>query len=120
MRSNVAPLLGTTGTPEHDLPRLDGVRLVGLAFRESTLNGRTYLEAYGIDRDGDIVALAPRRPCRGTPTERAVLFASLLARGLRANGPILVDAAGCSLLQRRIQAAWGLRALLLDGRTGRS
>jgi hypothetical protein len=120
MGSDIAPLSGTAGAPEHDEPRLDGVTLVGLAFRESTLDGRTYLEAYGIDPDGDVVVLGPSRPGRGTPSERAGLFASLLARGLRANGPILVDTAGCSLLRNRIRAAWGLRAVLLDGRKGRA
>jgi hypothetical protein len=109
-----------TSTPEKDEPRLDGVTLVGLAFREWTLAGQPYLEAYGIDADGEVVVVAPRRPVRGTAAERAGLFSSLLARGLRASGPILVDAAGCPLLRRRIRAAWGVRVVLLDGRTGRA
>jgi hypothetical protein len=112
MGSTVARIFGPTAT-EHDEPRLDGVTLVCLAFRESTLDDRTYLEAYGIDVDGSIVVLAPRRAGRGTPAERATLFASLLARGLRARGPVLVDAAGCATLRSRIAAAWGAKAVLL-------
>jgi hypothetical protein len=120
MTSYLAPQSFARGTPEPDVGALHGVMLLGLAFRESTLGGRPYLEAYGIDRDGDIVVLAPRRAGRGTPEERAELFASLLARGLRAHGQILVDACGCPVLQRRILAAWGERAVLLDGRAGRA
>lgn len=111
MGSNVARQLGDTSAP--DEPRLDGVTLVCLAFRESMLDGRTYLEAYGIDTDGAIVTLAPRRAGHGTAAERMALFAALLARGLRANGPVLVDAAGCARLRSRVAAAWGPRAVLL-------
>jgi hypothetical protein len=35
------------------------------------------------------------------------LFSTLLARGLRADGQILVDAAGCPALRRHALAAWG-------------
>jgi hypothetical protein len=114
MGSSVARLWGGTGAPEQEEPRLDAVELAALAFRESTLGGRTYLEAYGVDVDGDVVVLAPRRPGRGTADERARLFDSLLARGLSAHVPVLVDVAGCSLLQSRVRAAWGARAVLID------
>jgi len=114
MRSDPAPQAFARAAPERDQWALDGVALVALDFRESTVGGRTYLEACGIDRDGDLLVLASRRPLRGTAEERADLFASLLARGLRAHVPILVDAGGCALLRRRIRAAWGERAVLLD------
>jgi hypothetical protein len=114
MRSNLAPRSFAAGGFQRDQPALDGVMLAGLAFRESMLGGRTYLEAYGVDPEGDIVVLAPRRAGAGGPAERAELFSSLLARGLRAYGSILVDACGCSVLQHRIRAAWGVRAVLLD------
>jgi hypothetical protein len=113
MGSNVAQLFDPAAAPEQEEPRLDGVTLVALAFRESTLDGRTYLEAYGIDSGGTIVVLAPRRAGHGSAAERTALFSSLLARGLRAPGPVLVDAAGCARLRNRIAAAWGPRAVLL-------
>jgi hypothetical protein len=114
MRSNLASRSFGAGAFERDQPGLEGLTLAGLAFRESTLGGRTYLEAYGVDPQGDIVVLAPRRAGTGGPAERAELFSSLLARGLRAYGSILVDACGCAVLQHRIRAAWGVRAVLLD------
>jgi hypothetical protein len=96
-----------------DEPRLDGVELAALAFREWSLGDRSFLEAYGIDRDGVSLGLTPSRRVAGTPVERVALFASLLARGLRSHGPVLVDAAGCAVLRRRIAAAWGSHAVFV-------
>jgi hypothetical protein len=119
MESNAGRLLHATARYEGGDSRLDDVMLVGLAFRESYLDGRTYLEAYGVDAEGERVALVPPRIARGTAAERVALFASLLLRGLRVRVSILVDHAGCDVLRSRIAAAWGTRAVFLEHRGGR-
>jgi hypothetical protein len=113
MKGNAARWLDGMAFGNHD-SRLDELTLACLAFRESRVDGRTYLEAYGVDLEGELVVLAPPRVARATAVERTALFASLLLRGLRARGTILVEHTGCEVLRRRIEAAWGARAVFLD------
>jgi hypothetical protein len=115
MKSNVARLLDAMASSGKDDSRLDDVTLACLAFRETRRDGRTYLGAYGISPGGELVILAPARIARGTAADRVALFASLLLRGLRVRGTVLVDHAGCNALRSRIEAAWGARAMFLDG-----
>jgi hypothetical protein len=86
----------------HD-SRLDELTLACLAFRESRVDGRTYLEAYGLGLEGELVVLAPPRVAPATAAERSALFASLLLRGLRAPETILVEHDGCEVLRSRIE-----------------
>jgi hypothetical protein len=114
------PFLSTDGTRSSATPRpptcesrLDDVVLAAVAVRESTFHGRTFLEAYGVDVDGAVVVLGSGYAARGTPADRVALFASLLVRGLRAHRPLVVDVAGCTVLRRRMAAAWGWRAVFV-------
>jgi hypothetical protein len=95
--------------------RLDHVTLAGIAFERSVVGGRSCLEARGIDSEGCSVLLA-----RQHGSDWVALFSTLLARGLRADGPILVDAAGCPALRCHILAAWGAwRVVFLPDRAAR-
>jgi len=88
-------------------PRLDGVTFAGIAFQEAVFRGRPCLEAHGVDCEGRSRLLARRYGGPGRAGGWVTLFSTLLARGLRAEAQILVDAAGCSALRRHVLAAWG-------------
>jgi hypothetical protein len=96
--------------------RLDDVTLAGIAFEHSVVGGRSCLVARGVDSEGCSLVLA-----RQHGSDWVALFSTLLARGLRADGPILVDAAGCPALRDHILAAWGAwRVVFLPDRAARA
>ena len=120
MNGHVARLLDPPALSGQGDCRLDDVTLACLALRQTSRDGRVYLEASGIGSGGEIVALASARVARGTAADRVELFESLLLRGLQAHGAILVDHDGCNALRTRIEAVWGARAVFLDGEGGRA
>ncbi len=84
---------------------LAGLAVAALAF-EGTADG-TATRAWAIDADGAVRELA-RRPGRcGAHCVHVDILSELLARGLRADGSVLVRVDGCPRLLARLRAAFG-------------
>jgi hypothetical protein len=63
--------------------------------------------AWALDEDGVKHWLAVRSAEAGVEAAYLTLLSDLLRRGLRATGPLLVDADGCARLAGRLHAALG-------------
>jgi hypothetical protein len=92
--------------------RLDAI--AGLEF-QTTERARVHLLlAHVVDVEGNRLEIGRAQAPRPGRCLHVVLFAELLAAGLRAPRPLLVVVDHCPSLAARVRAAFGSRALILD------
>ncbi len=92
------------GSPIEDLR---GLRIIALAFTLAVEGPHPIAVAWALDEDGVKHWLAVRSAEAGVEAAYLTLLSDLLRRGLRATGPLLVDADGCARLAGRLRAALG-------------
>jgi hypothetical protein len=86
---------------------LRDLRVAALAFKVVVSGDHPIVVAHAVDDEGDEHWLAVRGAPQGRTAAYLKIFSQLLRRGLRARGPMLVDADGCTELARSIDRALG-------------
>jgi hypothetical protein len=81
--------------------------LAALAFKVVVGGHRPLAVAHAVDDEGNEHWLGVRSAQHGAHVAYLQLFSDLRERGLVARGIVLVDTAGCRLLARRIEDAFG-------------
>jgi hypothetical protein len=88
--------------------------IAGLEFQTTDRARVHLLLAHVVDVEGNRLEIGRKQAPRPGRCLHVVLFAELLAAGLRAPRPLLVAVDHCPSLAARVRAAFGWRAQILD------